>query len=61
MKNTYLETPFLIGWNVTTAQIILKEKDDIDALCATESSPKEIYIYCYPYQGIIDKFWKQRY
>ena len=31
---------FSTCWNVTTAQIILKDKDDIDALCPTNSSPK---------------------
>ena len=35
MKNTYLNI-----WNLTTAQIILKDKDDIDALCVTDSSPR---------------------
>ena len=28
-------------WNVTTAQIILKDKDDSDALCPGDSSPKQ--------------------
>ena len=37
-KKTYLEH-FLTCWNVTAAQIILKDKDDIDALCPTNSSP----------------------
>ena len=37
MKNACLETIFQ---HATRAQIILKEKDDIDALCATDSSPK---------------------
>ena len=27
-------------WNVTTEQIILKDKGDIDALCATDRSRK---------------------
>ena len=31
---------FLACWNVTAAQIILKGKADIDALCSTHSSPK---------------------
>ena len=31
---------FSTCWNVTTTQIILKDKDDIDALCPTDSSPK---------------------
>ena len=42
MKNTYLQT-FSTRWYVTTAQIILKDKDDIDVPCPTDISPK-IYI-----------------
>ena len=40
IKNTYLETLFLTCWNVTAAHIIPKDKDDIDTLCPTNSSPK---------------------
>ena len=39
IKNTYLET-LETCWNVTTEQIILKDKGDIDALCATDRSRK---------------------
>ena len=38
-KNTCLKT-FETCWNVTTKQIILKDKGDIDALCATDRSRK---------------------
>ena len=34
---------------------MLKYKDDIDALCPTDMSPKEILL---PYHDISDKFWK---
>ena len=37
MKNTYLETLFQ---HVETAQIILKDKDDIDVPGPTDCSPK---------------------
>ena len=29
----------LTCWNITAAQIMLKDKDDIDALCPTNSAP----------------------
>ena len=32
---------FSTRWNVTTAQVILKDKDDNDALCPANSSPKK--------------------
>ena len=50
--DTHNSTGVIHNWNVTTAQIILKVEDDIDALYPTK------YIYCYRYQGISDKFWK---
>ena len=53
MKNTYT---FSTCWNVTAAQIILKDKDDIIALCPTYSSHKKC---CYWYEDISDKFWKK--
>ena len=41
-------SPFLLlpltPQNVTAAQIILKDRDDIDALCPTNSSPKYILL-----------------
>ena len=40
MNNIYIETFFSTCGNVTTAQIILKDNDDIDVLCSTDSSPK---------------------
>ena len=40
MKNTYQETFF----QHVTAQIILKDKDDIDTLYPTNSSPKWILL-----------------
>ena len=43
IKNTYLET-LSTCWNVTAVHIILKDKDDIDALCPTDSSPKYIVL-----------------
>ena len=33
---------FSTCWNVTTAQIVLKDKDDIDVLWTTNSSPKKV-------------------
>ena len=41
--------------NVTTAQIILKDKDDIDALCPTDSSPKYMLLPVSRYKGQVLK------
>ena len=46
---------FLTCWNVTTAQIILKDKDGIDALCRQTVLQNR---YRCRDQDISNKFWK---
>ena len=62
-ENTYQQT-FLTCWDDTTAWIILKDKDDIEALCPINSSPKYILLPVSRYEWLVlkikiwGKIWK---